>query len=194
MPELADHIYETTRDALAGIPDEERPDIYVVSLFVYDEEDDPRRPTVTVGFNTESDVAQAANPAEAWSTDENEARWNYAFWRQNELALICDTAADPEGAQLREEWARAQGLWYDVAADDSPVFNEQGEPLTKAFAELLERVVQRLHADDIGRIFGKTIPVLIHELEYYDEIAEQNLRANPPAAVPDGFVRWCRDG
>jgi len=52
--------------------------------------------------------------------------------------------------------------------------------------------VQRLHANDIRRIFGRTLPVLIHELEYYEEIAAQNLRANPSGAVPDGFVRWCR--
>ena len=30
------------------------PDIYVVSLYVYDYDDDPCRPTVTVGYNTES--------------------------------------------------------------------------------------------------------------------------------------------
>src|SRR2546430_2657650 len=98
MPKLADYIYEAARDALAGIPTEERPDIYVVSLFVYDEDDDPRRPTVTVGYNTDSDVARSADPADAFFTDEHEARWNYAFWRQNQLALICDTEADAEGA------------------------------------------------------------------------------------------------
>ena len=91
MPKLADYIYDAARDALDGIPTEERPDLYVVSLLVYDEEDDPRRPTVTVGYNTESDVVRASDSAEAFSTDEPEARWNYAFWRQNQLALICDT-------------------------------------------------------------------------------------------------------
>ena len=51
---------------------------------------------------------------------------------------------------------------------------------------------RRLHEEgDISRIFGKTIPVLIHELEYYDTIAKQNLAANAPG-VADDFVRWCR--
>jgi hypothetical protein len=44
------------------------------------------------------------------------------------------------------------------------------------------------------RIFGNPLPVLIHELEYDDEIAAQNVRANPPGVVPDGFVRRCRGG
>jgi hypothetical protein len=43
--------------ALNRTPADVAEDVYVVSLFVYDEEDDHRRPTVTVGFNTEAQVA-----------------------------------------------------------------------------------------------------------------------------------------
>jgi hypothetical protein len=105
---------------------------------------------------------------------------------------FCDTESDAEGARLREQWARDEGLWYDLVEDESPVFDDLDERLTNGFVSLLEGVVQRLHAADIIRIFGKPLPVLIHELEYYDEIASQNLRANPPGVVPDDFVRWCR--
>ena len=167
MSELADHIYDAARQALDAIPAEERPDVYVVSLFVYDEEDDPRKPTVTVGYNTEGDVARATDPDDALATDEHEARWNFAYWRQNQLVIICDTRADPSGAHLREAWARDEGLWYDAPENESPVFNDRGEPLTKAFVTLLEGVVQRLHGTDIERVFGRALPVLIHELEYY---------------------------
>src|SRR3954447_4615218 len=81
-------------------------DVYVVSLFVYDEEDDPRYPTITVGFNTESRVASTAGDA----SDEDEARWNFAFWLQNELAVIGARKLDPEGAELRAQWIRDAGL------------------------------------------------------------------------------------
>jgi len=47
-------------------------------------------------------------------TDEQEGRWNSAFWRQNELAVICDSGSDPAGARVREARIRAQGLWFDV--------------------------------------------------------------------------------
>jgi hypothetical protein len=145
---------------------------------------------VTVGFNTESDVAHETG---AYSTDEDEARWNYACWRQNELAVVCGSASDPAGARLREEWARAHGLWYELEPGEQAIFNERGEPLTRAFVELLVEVVRRLHREgDVERTFGRAIPVLIHELEYYDEIATQNLAANPEGVVPDGFVRCCR--
>jgi hypothetical protein len=192
MAPLADHVYEVARNVLAAIPTEDRSDIYVVSLFVYDQDDDPRKPTVTVGYNSEADVAKAIDPVDPFPADGQEARWNYAFWRQNQLSLICDTEADAEGARLREAWARAEGLWYDLAEDEDPVFNERGKPLTSAFISLLEEIVARLHSTDIEEIFGRRLPVLIHELEYYDDIAEQNLRANPAGVVPDDFVRWCR--
>jgi hypothetical protein len=162
----------------------------VVSLLVYDEEDDPRKPTVTVGFNAEEDVALTV--ARSW-TDEQEARWNYAFWRQNELAILCDSRADPDGAALRETWARESGLWYELTEGEDAVFNERGAPLTNAFVQGLVDVVRRMHRNgDVEQIFGRTIPVLIHELEYYDEIAAQNLAANPVGVVPDQFVAWCR--
>jgi len=184
MADLIEHVYSGAARALRAIPADERADIYVVSFFVYDEQDDRRKPTVTVGFNTEADVA-ASGAGE-------ESRWNYAFWSQNQLAIICDTDADPAGAELREAWAKQEGLWYELGPDEDAIFNERGEPLAKGFVELLVAVVQRLHQGDVERIFGRPIPVLIHELEYYDEIADQNLAANPPTVVPDGFVRWCR--
>lgn len=197
MTGLAEHLRARTLDALNGIPAEERPKIYVVSLFVYDEDDDPRRPTITVGFNTEADV-EAATPGPgnegdlAW--DAEEARWNYAFYRQNKLVVICDSDLDAEGAAHREAWARKSGYWYSDAeeAADFEATIERGEALTREFVHCAVDVARRLHGNgDITRIFGRPIPVLIHELEYYETIAAQNLAANPPGLVED-FVRFCR--
>lgn len=55
-------------------------DIYVFSLFVYDENDNPSRTTVTLGYNTEQYFQDSIEDA----ADEREARWNYAYWPQNE--------------------------------------------------------------------------------------------------------------
>ncbi len=163
---------------------EDAPDVYVVSLFVYDEEDDPRLPTVTVGFNTEAQVAETT----AEASDADEARWNYAFWLQNELGVLADGERDPEGARLREEWIRGMGLWYEDEDED-----DEGGGITGRFIELTVGITRQLHADGtVTRIFGRPIPVLIHELEYYDEIAEQNLRANPDG-LADEFARWIEE-
>ncbi len=192
-----EHIYSTALDALRRIPDEDRSGIYVVSFLVHDEEDDPRKPTITVGFNTETDVA-AATPGSGngnrVASDVEEARWNYAFYRQNQLVVICDSDEDPEGAAVREAWAKELRYWYSDEEEeaDFDATIARGEALTRAFVDCAVSVVRRLHANgDITSIFARSIPVLVHELEYYDEIAAQNLAANPPGLVED-FATFCR--
>ena len=57
--------------------------------------------------------------------------------------------------------------------------------------DVLVEVVQELHSSGfIQEQFGKEIPVIIHELEYYDEIAQQNQRANPPETIEE-FLEFC---
>jgi hypothetical protein len=148
MP-LADYAKDYIAQALEQTPADVAADVYVVSLFVYDEEDDPRLPTVTVGFNTEAQVANTTDDA----SDADEARWNDAY-------------EDEEG---------------------------DGGGITERFVELIVGIAQQLHAEGtITRTFGRPIPVLIHELEYYDDIAEQNLRANP-GGLADDFARWIEE-
>lgn len=42
--------------ALKAIPAADAPGIYAVSFFIYDEDDEPQQPALTVGYNTESQV------------------------------------------------------------------------------------------------------------------------------------------
>jgi hypothetical protein len=186
MPTFSEHVSDRVERAFRSIPQGRRRGIYVLSLFVYDEYDDPLFPTVAPGYNTEDQVERALRSASSAA----EARWNFAYWEQVQLAVIGDSEHDPEGAALREEWIRTDlGLWYD----DGVEFDNRGAPITQAFVDLLVGVAQRLHRDGIVEEFlGEPLPIVIHELEYYDKIAEENLRANPPGVVPDQFVDWCR--
>lgn len=196
--EFADHINAQIDDALARIDTTAAPDIYVVSLHVHDEVDDPRMPTVTVGYNTERQVAR-------YRRDTREARWNYECWLQNELAVIADRYADYVGAALRESWVRELGVWYTdeeeesawEAGSDSAAWDaliEKISAIAPAFFELLIASVQRLHASGvITQTFGKPIPVLIHELVYDDETARRNQRANPNG-LADGLAQWIANG
>lgn len=195
-----DHLWTEAARALRDVPAGERADTYVVSFFVYDEEDDPRHPTLTVGTNTESQVTLVTDPSpdvpkpNPWWTpsDPAEARWNYAFWRQNHLAEVGATGTDPVGATLRETWIRGQGLWVDEPADDDDwdEFDTRGAEITIAFVRLCTATARRLHeAGVVEEVFGRALPIVIHELEYYDEIAGQTAEANPPG-VADEFARW----
>ena len=192
-----EHVRERVQDAIRSIPVDDRAGAYVVSLFVYDEGDDPRAPTATVGFNTEAAVTAAmqGQPDEyAWGTpsNENEARWNFAFWLQNELDVIADAVHDPAGTFRRASWIKELGLDYsdDDEEDDFDAATAKGEQITTAFVELLVKLTRELHETGIvTEVFGRSVPVLIHELEYYDEIADQNRRANPTGLV-EPFATW----
>lgn len=94
-PAVADYVYERATKALASVPADQRADAYVVSFFVCDYEDDPRRPTLTIGTNTERQAAAMIHAA----SDAAKARWNYAFWLQNESATV-GGPLDPNGEGL----------------------------------------------------------------------------------------------
>ena len=129
----------------------EAQDIYAVSLWVQDWDDDPFEPT----------VGGSSDLVIRWLQDSN-----VVFYTNEELDAMSPTEID-------------EALVV-------------GENVTKHYVEMLVRVVQGLH--DSGFIqerFGKGIPILIHELEYYEEIAHQNARANGDA-LPEGFVAFCR--
>lgn len=196
---LRQHLRSRLAAALAAIPAADRPGLYVVSLLVSDTDDDPRRPTIMVGYNTEARVA-ACTPAPGqparWpiASSAAEARWNFAFWLQNQLDVLCAEETDPEGAELLRAWASAAGTWYsdEDEQQDFEAAMRRVEPLTGAFVHLAVEVVKDLHASgDLVRTIGRPVPVLIHELEYYEEIAVQNEEANPPGLVAE-FAHWVR--
>lgn len=167
----------------------DKSDIYAVSLFVYDMDDNPCVPVVTLGYNTVEQFQKEIPNADG----EQEAKWNYAFWLQNEELSFGEGETQP----LVREWIENSGYSYFTyeemfGAGESPE-ESMYEDITEAFIEVLIEVVRELHESGfIKEQFGKEIPVLIHELEYYEEIAEQNLRANPAETVEE-FVEFCNE-
>lgn len=184
------HLREALLTALSRIDADQLADLYAVSLWLQFPGDDPRKATLTIGFNTERQVAASAASSAA------EARWNFAFWLQNSLGVVFDERSDAVGATLIEQWARARGYWY-TDEDEAHHFDAsmaQVEPLTADFVALVAQVVRSLHDQgDIVRVLGRPVPVLIHELEYFDEVALQNEAANPTALVAP-FAAWVRNG
>ena len=177
-----DHIVRAVRSALAAVPAVDSPEIYAISFLVYDEDDDPERPTLMIGYNTESQVRRVLENAGGRGPDPAEARWNYAYWLQNELGVVCDSIRDSEGATHRTQWIQ-----------DNPRLQDHPEQVTARFVRGCVRMVRSFHEVGlIERAVGHRVPVLIHELEYYDEIAEQTRAANP-AGLADDFVAWVHD-
>lgn len=186
------HLRALAEHAISSIPAGEAEDIYVVSFFIDNERDDPRQPTLTIGYNTEAQFRRSIADA----SDEAEARWNYAFWLQNELTVIGDLTRDPDGAAARHQWISELGLWYD----DEPTRPEEWMKTVGPTAALIEanfnqacvQLARDLHNDGVIKsAIGKPVPVVLHELEYYEAIARRSEAANPPG-LADDFTTWVR--
>lgn len=156
-------------------------DIYSISFYVNDMEDNPCRPTVTLGFNTEEEVSKNLMYA-----DEQEVRWNYAYWPHNIESTfgIKDTSS-----MLIKKWVLENNFLYKENYNpfDTTIelINELGK-ITDAFVQILIDVVKEIHSRGIIRKkFNCDIPILIHELEYYDKSATQNIEANGAELVKD---------
>ncbi|MEU8364341.1 hypothetical protein AB0C27_50820 [Nonomuraea sp. NPDC048882] len=176
-----DHMRSAATTALSSIPASDAAEIYTISFYVYDEDDDPRRPTLTIGYNTESQVQRVIDPQGCYP-DPAEARWNYAYWLQNELVVIADTTLDPDGSFHRDQWIT-----------ELPRAGQQPDDVTAHFVDACIHLASDLHtAGVIERAIGRPVPVVIHELEYYEQIARQTEAANPPSLAND-FIAWVRD-
>ncbi|MGW6396210.1 hypothetical protein ACWFR1_38220 [Streptomyces sp. NPDC055103] len=188
-----EHLQHLVERALASIPAADIGDIYAVSFLIDNEDDDPRQPTLTIGYNTETQARHSIQCA----SDQAEARWNYAFWIQNELAVVGDLTSDPAGAAARQEWISDLGLWYDEPTDlarRDAVIGPLAAQIEACFNQTCCRLARTLHTTGaIERSVGRAVPVIVHELEYYEPIARQTEAANPPGFA-DEFTSWVRHG
>ena len=188
-----DHLHTLAERAITSITAPEAEDIYVVSFLIENEDDDPRQPTLTIGYNTETHTRLRAREA----SDPAEARWNYAFWIQNQLAVIADLTRDPAGASARQQWIKELGLWYDEPADTADWITAVGSlaaQIEAHFNQACWQLARTLHENGvIERSIGRSIPVIVHELEYYEGIARRTEQANPPG-LADEFTAWVRTG
>lgn len=186
MNEFEQSAYSQIHAALANIDTAAVPDIYTLSFFIYDSDDDPRYPTLQLGYNT---LTQSTTSLQ-YASDAEEASWNYALWLQNELAFIGDP--ETQGGQLLQQHLKSCGLWYsdeDEEADFDRCM-EVGGDITAYFVDACVRIARTLHEEGvIERIFGRSMPIIVHELEYYDQIATQTRAANPPG-LTKAFEDW----
>lgn len=148
-------------------------DIYAVSFFVYangaysyggyDNVSEFR-----ISYNTESDCPGAG--------DRSEERWNYAFWRQDTTPIIDPYDPTPE-TKLLFDWYRELGL--ENIGDEY----EESEHGPVGYYELLmaaANAARQLQEEGFLREkFGRPIPIIVHDLEYCDDVFEATRIANP---------------
>ena len=183
---LEESIFESVKKVIGSWNSDLVKEIYAISFFIYDDEDDCRRPTLTLGYNTETNYLDSIESA----YDKDEARWNFAFWLHNKELIF---GSDEISSEQVKKWIQEQDLYLtdeEVEWDESEKYFEYGEEITQKFVQTCVNVSKRLHTDGIIKNkFNKDIPIVIHELEYYNVIAKQTVEANPPK-IADEFAEW----
>ncbi len=167
------------------------PDVYAVSFYVTCNEDDLRQIELHISHNTLENLESAIEDA----SDAAEAKWNFAFWSQEPDAVIaaeCDEVDDEKGRELREQWLNDLGLNYTQEEEDEDFdrVSELCEKIEAEFYAMAARVAKRQHDSAvITNTFGAPIPIVVHELEYHEQIVAVTKAANPPG-VADEFADW----
>jgi len=156
-------------------------DQYAISFFVHTNEayeygDYSNVPYFAISYNTDSQC----------DTDDfyGEERWNYAFWPQDEIAIIDTAQPTPETEHLFS-WYRDIGLKNIGFEDSANVYDKHMRYIGKGpagLAELLE-VITDIAAElqqtgYVEKKFGKKLPIIIHDLEYTWYMIEATQKAN----------------
>jgi len=156
-------------------------DIYAISFFVNSNESYEYKgySNVTefcISYNTENDCDGAE--------ELSEERWNYAFWRQNEVPII-EAENGNEGMEILFAWYKEHGVYnigyenYDICYDNKMRYIGKGP--VGYFELLLEITDVAKKIQDSGFIknkFGRPIPIIIHDLDYSWYVIEATKKAN----------------
>lgn len=131
----------------------------------------------SVSYNTEKDCPGAGSL--------DEARWNYAFWRQNETPIL-DADAAPEGMKILFDWYREEGYTNIGQENVETAYDSEMRYIGKGPVgcyELLEQVTAAAkwlqQSGFIQKTFGKQIPIILHDLTYTWYTIEATKKANP---------------
>lgn len=156
-------------------------DIYAISFFVYSNEACEYNgcsnvTEFSVSYNTENDCNGADELAEK--------RWNYAFWRKNETPVI-EANDENEGMKILFEWYEENGICNIGYENPADCYDNEMRYIGKGpvgYYELLSEitaVAKKLQESGfIKNKFGKSIPIIIHDLEYSWYIIEATKKAN----------------
>jgi hypothetical protein len=184
--------YQRIKRTITNLDDKLLPDIYVISFYKSNEDDDLKRPLLTVGFNTLSQWAACTplpgqKPGWTVASNAREAKWNYAFWLQNEELVIGGSEYDPVTG-----WVKQLPYYYSDE-EEKRDFDRTfvlGQQIQNQFVDIFIAHAKKLHEEGIIKAkFGREIPIVIHELEYYDAPINWTKQANAKSLIRE-FLEW----
>jgi hypothetical protein len=184
------HLRKAAVGVLERFPEELRPEMYALSFRIWRIDDDDRHPYVAIGYNTESQYEREKYPG-----DEDEVRWNYAYWLLEGFETLGNVPEDPAGGPVYVEEVKRLGAWYDGEFDLSRVLDDEdtatrADLLRRHFYDAVIDLARHLHADGvIERILGRPLPVIVFDMSNPGWELHATEYANPPELIEE-FMAW----
>lgn len=169
-----------------------KPNVYAVSFFVYSNECFEYR-----GFENVSELAISCESEDncPGAGPSDEERWNYAYWTQDDTAII-DTSKSNLLTDMLFDWYTENGI-ETPGQETGPFYDENMRYIGKGpdghyeLLQLAASVARQLQEEGfIESKFGRHIPILIHGLEYCWYDIEATKKANP-CGEADDFLKAC---
>ena len=152
---LLDLLVERSLSMLKECSKAELDDIYLLSIYIEDEDGDVL-PELRLGWNTNTQFKQSLPKA----SSAKEAKWNYAFWIQNEKDLMM-------GHKLRTSWMEDGGFYIspELYSSDEELWDQRYRICTDALWNLGAKLGLRLREDTwFTEQFSVEIPIIVHEV------------------------------
>lgn len=178
MTNFSEILYNKIKSIISGWNE---PDIFAISFFVnsnecYEYNGFSNITTFAVSYNTE----EGCNHAGPY----DEERWNYAYWEQDETFII-DTYEPDSLIDMLFEWYKENNI-QNIGYEDENDHDSEGNYIGKGpvgeyeLAMLVADIAKRLQNEGfIKNHFQKTIPIIVHDLEYPWYYIEATKHANP---------------
>jgi hypothetical protein len=203
MDTFEEYIYQRFAEAIRSWPPAVARDIYVIVIYISLLDNDSRFAKLSLNYNTLSNWKERVPDA----SDEAEAKWNYAFWPDDDKIRLCESPKynprhpDLEGIRLRDEYLRSHLPQYDLSdaesddllrSDDSQFYEYESEVIN-AVVDVCCSVIRRLHGGGmITQTCGRSVPVVVEMLNDSgdDEYRLAQVEAANPTGLANDYINW----
>lgn len=206
MEQFRQYVFEACKEAISKW--DLNDDIYAVGILILNDDDDLRKPTLRLVYNTRTKAKskfpvsmKAGDNRWDFAISELEAMWNFPFWLWKIHAAICTDSIsfdgdiiDRQGIWLRDGWIKSLGLGYDDEFEKNNFDDalELGGQICANFDELCISVATDLHKI-IEEKFGRDIPIIFFNREgTAPEAVEMTLAANDLKTL-NGFIDYIKE-
>nr|WP_314561673.1 hypothetical protein [uncultured Capnocytophaga sp.] len=187
--------YEKLKNAIQEIVNEEdKKDVYALSLCYSCDNDDLRFPKVTLNYNTLSNAKE-----ESYNADTaEEAKWHFDYWLQHDM----ETIGGKKDTHMKKWFAKSPYYYSDEENDraieeDEDLYEKllkKGDKFDKEFVKEIIALTKRLFDEGVlEQHFDRNIPVLLYQKDLEDLPIAWTKKANPTKLVKEFVEYWDGD-